>query len=115
MDKLLPYLAVLTMALMVFALMFSLYNVAKYFRTVKEVRRAWHRARARFFFGIFMVVFSINQIVLFPSTVTYIFCFLLIAFGLMNINYGRKAMKYFESHFKEEDQAWAEFNKKKRN
>ncbi|TDM10609.1 YtpI family protein [Macrococcus lamae] len=109
-----PYIISLTVVIMIITFMLAVYQLAKYFRTNRDVRRAWHRARGRMMFGIFMVAFAINQVLLFPNAVTYIICAVLIIFGLANINYGIKACRYFEQYFDEEDKAWAELEKDKK-
>ncbi|UTH13153.1 YtpI family protein [Macrococcus equipercicus] len=109
-----PYIISVTVLIMIITFMLSLYQFAKYFRTNRDVRRAWHRARGRMMFGIFMIAFAGNQLLLFSSAVTYIICAVLIVFGLANINYGIKAGRYFEQYFDEEDRAWAELDKDKK-
>lgn len=109
-----PYIVSFTVAVMIITFMLAVYQTAKYFRTNRDVRRAWHRARGRMMFGIFMLAFAANQLLLFPTFVTYIICAVLIVFGLANINYGIKASKYFEQYFDEEDKAWAELEKEER-
>ncbi|MCE4956327.1 YtpI family protein [Macrococcoides caseolyticum] len=114
METILPYIVSLTVTIMIFSFIFTIYNIAKFFREIKEVRRAWYRARARQCFAIFMFIFAINQMILFPKVLTFIICILLIAYAIYNYQYAVKAKKYFESHFAEEDAAWEAFKKQKR-
>jgi hypothetical protein len=109
-----PYIISLTVVIMIISFVLALYQAARYFRTNRDVRRAWHRARGRMMFGVFMIAFAINQILLFPSFVTYMICAVLLVFGIANVNYGLKAGRYFEQYFDEEDRAWAELEKDKK-
>lgn len=115
METIFPYIIMITVTVMIFSFIFTVYNIAKYFREVKDVRRAWYRARARQCFSIFMFAFACNQILLFPNTFTYIICALLIAYAIYNYQYAIKAKKYFEGHFGEEDAAWEALRKKQQN
>lgn len=110
-QTILPYINSLFVCVMVITFVLAIYQIAKFIRTKKDVRKAWHRARGRFFFGIFLIAFALNQIILFPTLLTFIICAVLLVFGLANISYGRKAMPYFEQHFAKEDRAWEEINK----
>ncbi|MFC6291095.1 hypothetical protein BHU61_06305 [Macrococcus epidermidis] len=112
METIFPYILMTFVTIMIFAFIFTIYNIAKYFREVKDVRRAWYRARARQCFSIFMAAFAITQILNFPATFTYIICTLLIAYAIYNYQYAIKAKKYFENHFDEEDAAWEALRKK---
>ncbi|MCU7558356.1 YtpI family protein [Macrococcus capreoli] len=112
METIYPYIIMITVTVMIFSLMFTIYNIAKYFREVREVRRAWYRARARQCFAIFMVAFACNQLLLFPRLLTYVICALLIAYAIYNYQYAIKAKKHFESHFDDEDAAWEALRKK---
>lgn len=109
-----PYLASFALAVMIISLVPTLYRVARYFRTNRDVRRAWYRARGRMMFGIFLIAFSFNQIIQFTNLVTYLICAVLIVFAVANISYGVRAMRYFEQHFAAEDRAWAELEKEKK-
>lgn len=114
MEEILRYVNMIFVTILIFSFMFTIYNIAKYFREVKDVRRAWYRARARQCFAIFMFAFACNQLILFPKLITYIICALLILFAIVNYQYAIKAKKYFESHFAEEDAAWDALRKKQR-
>lgn len=114
-TTILPYIISLTVAVMIFSFIAAFYQAVRYFRTNRDVRRAWHRARGRMMFGIFMIAFSINQLLLFHNAVTYIICMVLIIFGTANINYGIKACRYFEQYFDEEDRAWAALEREEQN
>nr|WP_263313016.1 YtpI family protein [Mammaliicoccus sp. Marseille-Q6498] len=108
-------LVALSVTIMILALIFAILNLARSFRTKREVRKAYHKERARFYFGIFMIAFSADQVLLFPTLVTYIVVLVLLFFGIINITYGHKASKYFKGNLPIENKAWDEFEQKKRN
>lgn len=112
MEYIFPIIISATVTIMLFSFMFTIYNIAMYFRTVKEVRRAWYRARARQYFAIVMFAFAINQMMLFNYWYTYVICAILIIFAIANYQYAIRAKRYFESHFAEEDAAWDALKKK---
>ncbi|UTH01722.1 YtpI family protein [Macrococcoides canis] len=114
MEVIFPYIISALVAVMLFSFIFTIFNIAKYFRTVKDVRRAWYRTRARQCFAIFMFAFAINQMILFPKWFTFVVCAILIIFAVANYQYAIKAKRHFESHFADEDAAWAELEKKQR-
>ncbi|TDM04529.1 YtpI family protein [Macrococcus carouselicus] len=113
-NTILPYIVSLTVAIMIFSLVLTLYQIARYFRTNREVRKAWYRARGRMMFGIFLIAFAFNQILLFTTLVAYLICAVLIVFAVANISYGVRAGRYFEQYFDEEDRAWAELENDKK-
>lgn len=112
MEYIFPIIISALVTIMLFSFMFTIYNIAMYFRTVKEVRRAWYRARARQYFTIVMFAFAINQMMLFNYWYTYVICAILIIFAIANYQYAIRAKRYFESHFDEEDAAWDALKKK---
>ncbi|WP_414046097.1 YtpI family protein [Macrococcus equi] len=114
MDVIFPYILMTFVTIMIFSFIFTLYNIAKVFREIRDVRRAWYRARAKQCFAIFMAAFAVTQILNFPGTWTYIICGLLIAYALYNYQYAVKAKKYFEGNFDKEDAAWESLRKQQR-
>lgn len=107
-------LVALCVTIMILALIFAILNVARAFRTKRDVRKAYHKARSRFYFGIFLIAFSFDQLLLFPTLVTYIIAFVLLFFGVLNITYGYKASKYFKNNLPIENKAWEEFENNKK-
>lgn len=105
----------LAVTIMILALIFAILNLARSFRTKRDVRKAYHKARSRFYFGIFMIAFAADQVFLFPTLVTYIIVIVLLFFGILNLTYGYKASKYFKGNLAIENKAWEEFEQKKHN
>ena len=114
-PEIMSVLVALSVTVMILALIFTILNFARSFRTKRDVRKAYHKERARFFFGIFLIAFSADQVLLFPSLVTYIIVLVLVFFGIINITYGHKASKDFKGNLPIENKAWEEFERKKRN
>ncbi|GGI40349.1 YtpI family protein [Mammaliicoccus stepanovicii] len=106
-------LVALSVTIMILAFIFAILNLARSFRTKRDVRKAYHKARSRFYFGIFIVAFAIDQALLFPTLVTYIIVLVLLFFGILNIAYGYKASKYFKGNLPIENKAWEDFEKQK--
>ncbi|GGH98357.1 YtpI family protein [Mammaliicoccus vitulinus] len=103
----------LAVTVMILALIFAILNLARSLRTKRDVRKAYHKARSRFYFGIFMIAFAVDQVLLFPTLVTYIIVLVLLFFGILNMIYGYKASKYFKGNLPIENKAWEEFEQQK--
>lgn len=114
-PEIMSTLVAIAVTMMIITLIFAILNIARAFRTKRDVRKAYHKARSRFYFGLFMIAFTLDQVILFPTLVTYIIALVLLFFGILNIMYGYKASKYFKGNLPIENKAWEEFEQQKRN
>lgn len=112
-SEIMSTLVALAVTVMIIALIFAILNLARSFRTKRDVRKAYHKARSRFYFGIFMIAFAADQVLLFPTLVTYIIVLVLLFFGILNVSYGYRASKYFKGNLPIENKVWEEFEQKK--
>lgn len=95
----------LVTALIVSFFVFLFYKVLQ-IRTKRDVRKAYYNAMARFWFGIFLIVFGMNSIIQFQTFVTYLVGGIFITFGIINVTHFNKARKYFKQNLPIEDEAY---------
>jgi succinate-acetate transporter protein len=74
---------------------FYLFYKIKFFRSKLPVERKWISAKSGMALGLFVALFGINQLFLFPSTVTYIIAAIFIMIGGLSVWTGWKAYKHF--------------------
>lgn len=86
----------------ILAVVSYLYFKTKQFRTSLPIRKKWYLNRAGQSLGIFIMLFGINQIVLFQTTITIIVSIIFISVGLFtSINY-YKRVKHYRKFISEE-------------
>ncbi|MDX8359303.1 YtpI family protein [Cytobacillus sp. IB215316] len=79
----------------VLSISFYLFYKIKYFRTKRPIERQWISSKSSIALGTFVLLFAINQLILFPTTITFIVGTILILFGGGSIWAGYRAYKYF--------------------
>ncbi|WP_102691066.1 YtpI family protein [Rummeliibacillus pycnus] len=94
--------------LIVISFVFYLYFKTKQIRTNLPIRKKWYTNRAGVALGIILILFGINQIILYHTVLTYVVCLIMIVFGLFAcINY-YKRVRHYGQYIAEEE----ELNKK---
>ena len=89
-------------AFIVVSLVFYLYLKVKQFRSEYPIAKKWHANRAHVALGSLLFFFGLNQIFIFPSTLTYIVSGLFILLGLLSMVHSYKAAKHYGQFVKEE-------------
>ncbi len=94
--------------LIVISVVFYLYLKTKQIRTNLPIRKKWYANRAGVSLGVLLILFGINQIILYHTVLTYVVCAILILFGLFAcVNY-TKRVRHYSQYIDEEE----ELNKK---
>jgi hypothetical protein len=88
MDKLLIILIVLTGV-------FFLYNRIRAWRKPDSLIKKIYETRSRLFLGLFLLVFSLNLLIIPRGIIDIIIGLVLIVFALANTIYGYKAYKHY--------------------
>ncbi|MBM0067112.1 YtpI family protein [Alkalicoccobacillus gibsonii] len=88
MDKLLIILIVLTGV-------FFLYNRIQAWRKPDSLIKKIYETRSRLFLGLFLLVFSLNLLIIPRGIIDIIIGLVLIVFALANTIYGYKAYKHY--------------------
>ncbi|MFK3938228.1 YtpI family protein [Alkalihalobacillus sp. NPDC078783] len=88
MDKLLIILIVLTGV-------FFLYNRIQAWRKPDSLIKKIYETRSRLFLGVFLLVFSLNLLIIPRGIIDIIIGLVLIVFALANTIYGYKAYKHY--------------------
>ncbi|XXM71033.1 YtpI family protein [Lysinibacillus sphaericus] len=87
------------------AFAFYIFYKIKQVRSNRPMEKKWLSAKASMALGLFVTLFGVNQLVLFPGTVTYIVAALFILIGLGSIwagyKYYRHVLPYAEREAKE--------------
>ncbi|GEK34715.1 YtpI family protein [Kurthia sibirica] len=86
----------------ILAVVSYLYFKTKQFRTALPIRKKWYQNRAGQSLGAFVMLFGINQIVLYQSAITIIVCIIFIALGSLTIAHYSKRVKHYGQFIKEE-------------
>ena len=90
--------------LIVLSFVFYFYFKTKQFRSELPIAKKWYANRALIALGSLLFFFGLNQLFLFPSTLTYVISGLFIVLGLFTmVNYYRVA-KHYEQFVEEEFQ-----------
>jgi succinate-acetate transporter protein len=74
---------------------FYIFYKIKYVRSQLPVEKKWISGKSSMALGLFVSLFGINQLILFPSTVTYIVAAIFILIGGLSIWSGWKSYRYF--------------------
>ena len=87
------------MPVLVFAIILSLafyvFYKIKYVRSRRPAEKKWLSAKSSIALGLFVLLFGINQLFLYHTTITYIISGLFILIGSMSTWTGFKASKYY--------------------
>ena len=90
----------------VISFVFYLFYKTKYIRSRRPAQRQWLSAKSSVALGLFVCLFGVNQLFLFPSTVTYIVAAIFILIGGYNVFGGIKAYKFYLPHASKEAKEW---------
>ncbi|WP_175990697.1 YtpI family protein [Bacillus sp. Marseille-Q1617] len=89
------------------AFTFYIFYKVKQVRSNRPMEKKWLSAKASMALGLFVALFGVNQLVLFPGTVTYIVGALFILIGLASgwtgYKYYKHVLPYAEREAKEMD------------
>lgn len=77
-SEIMSTLVALAVTVMIIALIFAILNLARSFRTKRDVRKAYHKARSRFYFGIFMIAFAKRPSIVISNISHLYYCFSII-------------------------------------
>ncbi|MGE7918570.1 YtpI family protein [Viridibacillus sp. NPDC093762] len=81
--------------LIAITVVFYFYLKTKQFRSDLPIRKKWYSSRAGVALGGLLVIFGINQTILYHTTLTYIVCAVLVLFGLFTaFNYNKRVRHY---------------------
>jgi len=94
--------------LIIISFVFYLYFKTKQFRTSLPIRKKWYANRAGIALGIILILFGINQIILYHTVLTYVICLIMIVFGFFACNNYYKRVRHYGQYIAEEE----ELNKK---
>ncbi|MGG0656346.1 YtpI family protein [Rummeliibacillus pycnus] len=90
--------------LIIITFVFYFYFKTKQFRTNLPIRKKWYANRAGVALGILLILFGINQIILYHTVLTYVVCAIMIVFGLFAcINYNKRVHHYAQYIAEEEE------------
>ena len=104
----------LVTAIVVTFILFVVFKVRK-IRTVRDVRSAYYNSIARIWLALFLIVFGLNSMLQFHTTVAFIIGGLFVVLGAYQFFYFNKARKYFKGNLPIEEQAWKQFEAMKAN
>lgn len=79
-----------------------LYLKTKQLRSTLPIRKKWYRYRAGQSLSLVLIIFAINQVILFQTPITYIVCGLLAIFGVITIIGYTKRVRHYGQFVKEE-------------
>ncbi|MDQ0272077.1 YtpI family protein [Cytobacillus purgationiresistens] len=86
----------------ILSFVFYLFYKVRYFRSKRPAEKQWISAKSKIALGIFVAIFGINQLFLFPTTVSYIVAAVFIVVGGLSIWNGIRMYKFFLPHAIEE-------------
>lgn len=88
--------------LIVLSFLLYFYFKVKQLRSDYPIAKKWHANRALVTLGSLLFFFGLNQLSLFPSTLTYVISALFIALGLFSMVHYYKAAKHYGQFVEEE-------------
>ena len=97
-------MAILVFLIVVSFVMYVFYKM-KYVRSSRPIEKKWLSAKSSIALGIFVALFGVNQLFLFPATITYIIAGLFILLGAYNAYHGIKAYQHYLPFAREEAEA----------
>lgn len=90
----------------VFAIIISFvyyfYFKTKQFRSTLPITKNWYKSKANVGFGIFLILFALNQSYLFPDVYTFIIAAVLIILGILVIIENVKKARHYGQFVEEE-------------
>ena len=89
-------------ALIVFSAVAYLYFKTKQFRTALQAERQYHRSSASAALGAFMMLFGVNQLLLFSGLITYLVAAVFILLGLYVLVHNIRARNHYAGFLEEE-------------
>ncbi|RLQ97952.1 YtpI family protein [Falsibacillus albus] len=89
-----PFLVVF----IVLSLSFYIYYKVKYVRSNLPMEKKYISGKSSMALGLFIGLFGINQLYLYPTTTTYIVAALFIIMGTLSIWAGYKAYRFYLPH-----------------
>jgi len=92
----------LFVVLIVLSFVLYFYFKTKQFRSELPIAKKWYANRALVALGSLLFFFGINQITLFPTTLTYVISGLLIIIGLATMVYYFRVAKHYGQFVQEE-------------
>lgn len=92
----------LFVVLIVLSFVLYFYLKTKQFRSELPIAKKWYANRALVALGSLLFFFGINQISLFPSTLTYVISGVLILIGLFTMVYYFRVAKHYGQFVEEE-------------
>lgn len=92
----------LFVVLIVLSFVLYFYFKTKQFRSELPIAKKWYANRALVALGSLLFFFGINQISLFPSTLTYVISGVLILIGLYTMIYYFRVAKHYGQFVEEE-------------
>ncbi|MEC2054707.1 YtpI family protein [Peribacillus psychrosaccharolyticus] len=81
--------------IIVISFAFYLFYKIKSFRTHRPMEKKWLSGKSSIALGLFVFVFGVNQLFLYPTTTTYIVAALFILIGGFSIFGGYKMYKHY--------------------
>jgi len=88
--------------LIIISFVLYFYFKTKQFRSVLPIAKKWYANRGLVALGSLLFFFGINQISLFPSTLTYVISGLFIIIGLFTMVYYYRVAKHYGQFVEEE-------------
>ena len=92
----------LFVVLIVLSFVLYFYFKTKQFRNELPIAKKWYANRALIALGSLLFFFGINQLTLFPSTLTYVISGVLIVIGLFTMVYYYRVAKHYGQFVEEE-------------
>ncbi|MGA3601553.1 YtpI family protein [Lysinibacillus agricola] len=90
----------------VFAIIISFviyfYFKTKQFRSPLPIAKNWYKSKANVSFGVFILVFGVNQAYLFPGIYTFIIVAILVVLGIFVITENIKKTRHYGKFVEEE-------------
>lgn len=90
----------------VFAIIISFviyfYFKTKQFRSPLPITKNWYKSKANVSFGVFILVFGVNQAYLFPGIYTFIIVAILVVLGILVITENIKKTRHYGKFVEEE-------------
>ncbi|WP_019242900.1 MULTISPECIES: YtpI family protein [Bacillus] len=81
--------------LIIIALAFYCFYKVRFFRTKLPMEKKWLSSKSSIALGLFVLLFGINQIFLFQTTLTYVISSIFIIIGALSSYTGFKSYKFF--------------------
>lgn len=96
------FLNLILAVFIVLAIVSYLYLKMKQIRTTLPIRKKWYQYRSGQSLSLFLIIFAINQLVLYQTSTTYIICAILFLFGVVALIGFTKRAKHYAQFVQEE-------------